>query len=57
MLDVLIFAVNNTEESETTTINWLNWDENMKMIIEFDFKFVFSSRIWLIQWSIVLSMF
>jgi hypothetical protein len=41
MLDVLIFAVNNIEKNETTTIDWLNWDEDMKMIIEFDFKACF----------------
>jgi hypothetical protein len=38
MLDVLTFAVESTEKSETTAVDWLNWDEDMKMIIEFDFK-------------------
>ncbi len=42
MLDVLILVVEITEKSETTTtIDWLNWDENMRMIIEFDFRTCF----------------
>ncbi len=36
MLDVLAFAVKSAEENETTMIDSLNWDEDMRMIIEFD---------------------
>jgi hypothetical protein len=38
MFDVFIFAVENTKKNETTSADWLNWDENMRMIIEFDFR-------------------
>ncbi len=38
MLDVLTFFVERLEENETTIIDWLNWDESMRMIIEFDFR-------------------
>ncbi len=41
MLDVFTFAVESIEESETTSIDWSNWDEDMRMIIEFDFKTCF----------------
>ncbi len=36
MLDVLNSAVKSAEMSETTTVDWLNWDEDIRMIIEFD---------------------
>ncbi len=36
MLDVLTSAVKSVEKSEATAVDWLNWDENMRMIIEFD---------------------
>jgi hypothetical protein len=36
MLDVLNSVVKNVEMSEMTTINWLNWDKDIKLIIEFD---------------------
>jgi hypothetical protein len=36
MLNVLTSAVKSTEKSETITINWLSWDENIRMIIKFD---------------------
>ncbi len=40
MLIVLILAVEKIENDETTTTttNWWSWNENMKMIIEFDFR-------------------
>jgi hypothetical protein len=38
MLSVLILAVEKVEKSETTTIDWLSWDEAMRMITKFDFK-------------------
>ncbi len=38
MFDVFTLAVESTEESETTSTDWSNWDENMRMIIEFDFR-------------------
>ncbi len=36
MLDVLTSAVKNVEKSQTTTVDWLSWDEDIRMIIEFD---------------------
>ncbi len=36
MLDVLTFVVKSAEKSETTVIDSLSWDEDMRMIIEFD---------------------
>jgi hypothetical protein len=36
MSDVLILSVERVEESETTMIDWLSWDEEIRMIIEFD---------------------
>jgi hypothetical protein len=39
MLDVFIFVVESTEKNETTSVDC--WNENMKMIIEFDFKICF----------------
>jgi hypothetical protein len=36
MLDVLNSAVKSVEMSETTTVDWLSWDEDIKMIIEFN---------------------
>ena len=41
MLDVLTLFVEKIEKSETTMIDWLSWDEDMKMIIEFNFKACF----------------
>jgi hypothetical protein len=41
MLDVFTFAVESIEKSETTSVDWSSWDENMKMIIEFDFRICF----------------
>ncbi len=36
MLDVLILFVEKIEKNETAVINWLSWDEKIKMIIEFN---------------------
>jgi hypothetical protein len=36
MLDVLTLFVERIEESETTVIDWLSWNEKIKMITEFD---------------------
>jgi hypothetical protein len=38
MLDVLILSVEKIEESETAITDWLSWDEEIRMIIEFDSK-------------------
>jgi tRNA U38,U39,U40 pseudouridine synthase TruA len=38
MFDVFTFAVESIEKSETTSVDWLSWDENTRMIIEFDFR-------------------
>jgi hypothetical protein len=40
MLDVLILSVEKVEKSETT-MTWLNWDEEIRVIIEFDSKACF----------------
>ncbi len=54
MFDVLILFVERIEKNETTIINWLNWDEEIKMIIEFNSKICFSSKFRLIQRLIIL---
>jgi hypothetical protein len=41
MLSMLIFAVEKIEASKTMTINWLSWNEKMKIITKFDFKIYF----------------
>jgi hypothetical protein len=59
MLDVLTFFVERIVKNETTTTDWLNWDEDMKMIIEFDFRvyfFVESFRIYFFVENMIESM-
>jgi hypothetical protein len=41
MLSVLISAVEKIEKNKTTTIDWLNWNEKMRMITKFDFRVYF----------------
>ncbi len=41
MFDVLTFFVEKIEKNETTIIDWLNWDEKIKMIIEFNSRMCF----------------
>ncbi len=36
MFDVLTLFVEKIEKNKTTIIDWLNWDEKIKMIIEFN---------------------
>jgi hypothetical protein len=45
MLNVFSSVVENIEKNKTSLVNCLIWDEDMKMIIEFDFKKKISSRI------------
>jgi hypothetical protein len=41
MLNVLILIVERIEKSETTTVDWFDWDEAMRMITKFDFRACF----------------